>query len=432
MGNELNIFCIGIGGSGLSALAALLHEKGNNVSGQDSSASAFTDSLTKNGISVSVGADKQNIPENTDLVIYSAAVPESNPLRLEAQEKGIRLLSYPQAVGELTKQYKTVAVCGTHGKTTTTAMIALLMAHFDDPTVLVGANISELNNKNYCVGKEGGFLILEACEYQRHFLEYNPQIIVLTNVELDHLDYFKDEEDYYSAFKEFIGKLEPNGSLICNLQDTNCENVAATTPNRIDYQPDSSIELSIPGDHNKANASAALAAVKHILNLSDDQLQQAKELLFNFKGTSRRFELIGEKDGTKIYDDYAHHPTAIKATLKAAREKFGPQAKILCIFQPHQYSRTKKLYKDFLSAFADTDSVIIPNIYKVRDSEADAQAVSAEQLAKDLAANHPDSQFGNGLDNTLKTIKPLLPDYDVVITMGAGDISELPQRIISS
>lgn len=389
-----NIHFIGIAGSGMSALAHIIKSYGISITGSDIEESPHK---------------AENIDNDVDLVIYSPAIPETNIEIQTAKQKKIKTISYPEALGLLTKSFDTIAVCGTHGKTTTTGMIAAaLIANNLDPTVLVGANIAELDNLNCRVGKSN-ILLIEACEYKRAFLNYHPKYIVLTNIEADHLDYYKDEQDYKNAFTEFINKLPEDGILVSN---SNANNAV-------------SFNLSIPGEHNIQNAKLAYALT---MQFNADP-QATINALNSFKGASRRFEIKGTIGKTTIIDDYAHHPTAIRATLKATREKYGADKNILCVFQPHQYNRTHKLLKDFSTSFADADAVIIPNIYKVRDTIEDQNKISPQKLVEAISNNHPNAIYGNGLRETEQKIKKSLNEYDIVITMGAGDVWKVSESL---
>lgn len=432
-----NFHFIGIGGSGMSGLAKILKAKRKKISGSDEKSSPITLSLQRGGISLAIGHNANNIPKETQIIIYSPAVPENNPEKVEAQRRGLPQLSYPEAVGLLTKEKKTIAVCGTHGKTTTTALITIgLLAAKKDPSVLVGASIPELHNHSERHGK-GDYFVLESCEYKRGFLNYHPQIIVITNIEADHLDYYKDLKDYKSAFAEFITKLPKNGLIIANYDDANVRSILKKSEVKIvwygtrkaDYQLKGNdiifrkktiakLNLRIPGQHNLINSTAAIAL------LSELKLPLTKiiESINKYQGSSRRFESKGTIGKTVLIDDYGHHPTEIKVTLKAAREKFGRNKKILCIFQPHQYSRTAKLLEGFSKAFQDADEVIISNILAVRDSSADIKSINAETLVRKIKKHHPSVRFGDGIDKTGSFVKKHLQNYDVIITMGAGDV----------
>ena len=446
-----NIYCVGIGGSGVSAIAAILKKSGKNVSGSDSNLSPTTEKLTLMGIPVQVGHNAKNPPDNTDLLIYSPAVNEDNTERIKAKQLGIPQLSYPEAVGKLTKEKNTVAVCGTHGKTTVTSMVSSIFINAGkDPSVLVGSHIKELENENHRLGK-GEWLIIEACEYCRNFLNYHPYAIILNNIEADHLDYYKDSTDYISAFHEFILKLPKKGLLIANNEDQNTITLVKKIQNeRQDIKivtfggkfgdfhvKDGQIlhqgkmigilNMKIPGRHNVLNALGALA-----LSISIGiHSKAAINAINNFSGAARRFEFLGERDDTKIYSDYAHHPTEIKATLLAAREKFGDETKILAVFQPHQYSRTYKLRNSFAKAFNQADMTIVSDIFMTRDSGNDISKIDSEKLVKLIRTNNKNVQYGGDLNKTFKKTDSILGQFDVVIIMGAGNVDIIAKQLLT-
>ncbi len=397
----MNIHCIGIGGIGLSGLAQVLGAQGHRVQGSDRESGKVFPLLRKRGIKVYAKHDSKLVARgDIDLVIYSLAIPGDHREVKEARKRKIRILSYPQALGELTSLYKTIAVAGTHGKTTTTAMLAKILIDAGvDPTVIVGSTVPELGNSNCRVGKSD-MLVVEACEYQKGFLNLHPFGVILTTTDYDHFDTYPTRASYVAVFKKFIKKITRGGFLIKG------------------SSVDGKIKLGIPGIHNRKNATLALrAAVK----LGVPQKKALKSLL-EYRGSGRRFEYKYSKSGVRFYDDYAHHPTEIRATLEAAREIF-PKKKICVIYQPHQYSRTRKILKELGSAFDKADMVIVPNIYEARDSAADKKAVSAQDVVAEINKHRKHSAlFGAGLDNTRKGIGKYYKLYDVIITMGAGDV----------
>lgn len=451
LGQSKNIYCVGIGGSGVSALAAILKKSGKNVSGSDSNLSPTTEKLRIMGIPVHIGHNEQNPPKNTDLLIYSPAVKDDNPERIKAKRHGISQLSYPEAVGELTKEKNTVAVCGTHGKTTVTSMVStILIKAGKDPSVLVGSHIKELENGNHRLGK-GEWLIIEACEYCRNFLNYHPAAIILNNIEADHLDYYKDSKDYISAFNEFTLKLPQNGLLVANNEDKNTIILVKKIKNKRpdikivtfggqsgDFQENNgqiiykektigALNMIIPGRHNTLNALAAIALS---ISIGIDS-QKALEAVNNFSGAARRFEFLGEREGCMIYSDYAHHPTEIEATLLAAREKFGDEAKILAVFQPHQYSRTYKLKNKFATAFNHADMTIVSDIFMTRDNATDIIKINSEKLVKMIKVHNNNVKYGGNLNQTFQQTVSILGAYDVVIIMGAGDVDIIAKQLLT-
>jgi UDP-N-acetylmuramate--alanine ligase len=439
------IHFIGIGGSGMSGLARIYHASGSIVIGSDQSSSHTTDELTKEGITVMIGHKNENISAGTELVIHSSAIPVTNPERLEAASRKIGQLSYPEAVGLLTKRFSTISICGTHGKTTTSGMLAAaFLSAGRDPAVLLGSTTVELGNRNSRYGK-GGNLILESCEHFRSFLHYDPKSIIVTNIELDHLDYYKDSRDYIGAFREFFSRLPENGLIVANGDDPGVLEATKDLGRKVIYYGSGydndyriinrdlfykgkkifSLHLAIPGLHNVYNA-AAVFALCHEMNLD---MSAAGKALLEYKGAGRRFQVMGYFGKTLVIDDYAHHPTEIAATLHAAREKYGHGKKILCVFQPHQYSRTRFFLEDFSESFGTADRVIIPEIMKVRDSEDDVSRMSAALLVEKISSKHPSVVLGGDLGNTLNILKNEASDYDIVITMGAGDIWKIAEAL---
>lgn len=451
------IHVVGIGGIGLSGLAAILHLKGKRVSGSDQEESETTKKLRKMDIPVHIGhtADVfNNSKTRPEKVIYSLAIEKSNPELREAARLGIPRVSYPEAVGELSKEYFTIAICGTHGKSTTTAMISkILIENNFDPTVIVGTKLREFGGDNFRLGKSK-ILVLEACEYKRAFLNYRPRAIICHTIEADHLDYYKNLDDYKKAFEQFAVRLPKDGYFFGNIDDDAVQGILQKLQkshfpsyNMFSYgmkhpaadfllkknsiwhrgKKEGDLRMQIPGIHNRSNALAAYALCATLGVAPKDILKS----LYGYKGTSRRLEEKGRFGKTLILDDYAHHPTEIRATLQALREKFGKK-KICVVFQPHQYSRTKKLFKEFTQAFGAADEVIIPNIYEVRDDKKDRVSVSAEELVKGIQKNQKNAKYGEGMENTTKYLKKKGSDFDVIITMGAGDVWKIGEALIKA
>lgn len=436
----------------MSGLAALMKEKGKKVSGSDKEENASTHFLKKLKVKIFKGHSEKNVG-TAHVVIRSLAVSDSNPEVRAARLKKIPVITYPEAVGELTQDYYTIAICGTHGKSTTTAMIAkTLIENNFDPTVIVGTKLKELGGQNYRLGKSSIF-VLEACEYKRAFLHYNPRVIVLHTLDPDHLDYYKNFADYLSAFKEFVHKLPSEGYLFSNSDDPDVAKLTKEVvgkhprpPNLFGYGTSKDayfslqeknifknnifagdLHLKIPGQHNRMNALAAFS-VSSTLGITPTF---ALKSLNNYGGASRRFEMKGKLGKTLFIDDYGHHPAEIQATLQAAREQF-PKEKICVVFQPHQYNRTKNLLKEFGKAFTLADLVIVPNIYGVRDSKEDAAAVSPEMLVKEIKKHKTPALYGEGLENTAALVKEMHKEFDVVFTMGAGDVWKIADELIKS
>ena len=417
------------------------------MSGSDLVASEITDFLEKKGIKVKIGQTAENISKDIDLVVYSPAVNSKNPEYKKAKELGIKLQTYPQALGELTKEYFTIAVSGAHGKSTTTAMIALVLIKAGlDPTVIVGTKVKEFAGPgliggagtNFRMGKSK-FLVIEACEYDSSFLYYLPKIAVITNIDKEHLDYFKTFNNVKKAFKDFIAQLPVTGFLVFNKDDKYPPKIGKVKFKSIGYslkqkeaKKIKSI-LKVPGSHNVSNALAALQ-VARILAIPDEISFKA---LSEFTGTWRRFEiknaelrgnLRGKTRKIIVVSDYGHHPNEITATLKAAREKY-PNKKIWCVFQPHQYQRTYYLFEEFVKTFrsAPIDEIIITDIYDVagREVKEIKQEVSSKNLVREI---NKDTIVYSSLLELEEYVKKNIKSGDVLIIMGAGDIYKFADK----
>ncbi len=436
----MKIHLIGIGGIGVSSLAQYYLSKGHTVSGSDLVASEITDFLVGKGIKVIIGNLVENIQSDFDLVVHSPAVKLDNPEYKKAKELGIKTQSYPEALGELTKEYYTIAVAGAHGKSTTTAMIALvLMEAGFDPTVIVGTKLKEFGNSNFRAGKSK-FLVIEACEYDSSFLSYSPKIIVITNIDKEHLDYFKTFANVKKAFKDFIVRLPEDGFLVFNKDDKYPPKIAKPKFKAVGYsikqKEAKKIKpiLKVPGMHNVSNAMAALDVAK-VLNIPEKIYLRA---ISKFSGTWRRFEIREAKVEDKqitLVSDYGHHPNEILATLKAAREKYA-RNRIWCVFQPHQHQRTYYLFNDFVKVFSRVagsrqagriDNIIITDIYDVagRETKTISGEVSSEKLVKKINKKNisylPMQEIESFIMQNIKS-------GDVLIIMGAGDIYKLTDK----
>lgn len=428
----MKIHCIGIGGIGVSALARYYLAQGHQVSGSDLAASEITAALEKEGVEIFIGQSAGNISKDIDLMVYSPAVPRNNPERAQAASYGIETKSYPQALGQLTKDHYTIAISGSHGKSTTTALVALILAQAGvDPTVIIGTKLKEFGDSNFRQGKSK-YLVIEACEYDGSFLEYDPAIIVVTNVDKEHLDYFKTFENVKKAFQQFIMRLPKDGYLIANGDDPNIPTLRAWPaggPRILEYslkQPEAEKIrniMQIPGKHNVSNALAALQ-VARILGVSD---KISFEAMAKYQGSWRRFEVIKDKP-YMVISDYGHHPNEVAATLQSAREKF-PKAKIWLIFQPHQYQRTHYLFNDFVTVLrvALIDEIIITDIYDVAGREENdiSKEISSQKLIEAIGHNHI---IYLPVDAAEQHVKKNIKDGDVLIIMGAGNIYKLTEK----
>jgi len=425
----MKIHFIGIGGIGVSALAQYYLTKGHKVSGSDLAFSEIIDILKKTGAKVFLGPHRNdNMPEDVDLVIYSPAVQVDNPEFKIAKKKRIKLLSYPQALGELMRGYFTIAVSGTHGKSTTCAMLSLLLINAGlDPTVIIGTKLKEFNDSNFRVGKSK-YLIIEADEWKASFLNYSPDIIVLTNIEEEHLDYYKDLDHILETYNKYIKNINKGGLLILNRDDVNIAKLNINKFKDYSLKQEEAEKLrkilKVPGDHNIYNALATLAVARN-LDIPDKVSFTA---LSKYKGAWRRFETKKQSINNKehiVISDYGHHPTEIKATLSAAREKF-PQNKIWCIFQPHQYQRTFYLFNDFVKVFsnAPVDKLIITDIFDVAGREKGdiKEKINSEKLIKKIKL--PNSEYLPKY-KIKKYLKDNLIGGEIIIIMGAGNVYKI-------
>lgn len=417
-------YCIGIGGIGMSALAQYLKDAGVAVSGSDRSVSPVTELLEKKGITVRIGQKAKNVPEDAQIVIYSDAVPQDNPERVRAAELGIPQKSYFQTLGEVSAGKRTVAVAGTHGKTTTTGMLAKTLADAGaSPTAIIGSIVKDFGS-NYLHGSSDLFVV-EACEYRDHLLELSPEMLVITNLEWDHTDFFPSLGALQATFKKAIERVPAHGAVVTNPADPNIAPLLTGARARvIDYTTEPAYALQLPGEFNRMNARAAGAAARAVLpTVSDAQIAQA---LQSFQGTWRRFEYKGKTaQGADVYDDYAHHPTAVKETLKALRAR--TKGKVFVAFHPHLFSRTKDLFEEFGAAFADAHRLLIAPIYAAR--EVDDGTVSSDMLATRANVNGTEARAATfaEIEHMLRT-EPVTGD--VIMTMGAGDIYQVADALV--
>lgn len=422
-----NIHFIGIGGIGISAVARMLFLQGKKVSGSDREISEITKELEANGIKVYIGQDAKNIDKDCDLIIYTVAIPEDNPEIIEAKKRGLVMISYPETLKQISKEKYTIAVSGTHGKTTVTAMIAkiLIDAGFD-PTVLVGSLLKEPRT-NFIPGKSKYFVV-EADEYKKSFHNLLPSILVINNIDVDHLDFYKDLKDIQDSFRVLALKVPEEGFVVCNLNDKNIKPVLKDLKCKV---IDSSLYtkdglLSIPGEHNRKNSASAYATAK-ILNIKEKIIEDS---LKKFSGTWRRFEYKGTtKNGSLVYDDYAHNPQKIKAALQGAREMF-PDRKIIAIFQPHLFSRTKTLFKDFGNSFRDADQTLVLPIYAAR--EENDLTIKSEMLVEEIIKNKTKAIFVKDFEEAESFVKNNIKKDDVVLMIGAGDINKLSENLVEN
>ncbi len=448
------IHCLGIGGVGLSAVAEILQDRGHIVTGTDINKSKITEHLESKGIRVYPSHEPENV-EGVDAVVYSAAVSEENPEVVRARELGIPLFSRAEVLGMIMNGYEhSIAICGTHGKTTVTSMTSLILRNADyKPTILVGGNVPEING-NVEIGSSDYF-VTEACEYMDSFLQLRPSIGVILNIDSDHLDYFKDMDHIVRSFRTFVEQIPPTGIIIAYGDNPFVKGILKDKNNKITYGYSesndfyaeniefnesgwpsfdicrkghriASLELSVPGEHNVLNAMAAFVTASFL----KVDIGTIAETLKAYHGTNRRFELTGvTANGVKVIDDYAHHPTEIKATLSAARNM--KHNKLWLVFQPHTYTRTKALFDEFVDAFEDADVVILTDIYAAR--EKDVYNISSYKLMTAMKKKHPDKTiyYVKDFEDIANYITRFAGQDDIAMTMGAGDVYKVGELLLA-
>jgi len=444
---------VGVGGCGMSGVAEFALTEGAAVSGSDVKASAATDRLARLGAEVRIGHEAANLPRGTDLVVHTAAVKDENPEMVEARRRGLPVLKYAEFLGRLMDLRDGIAVAGTHGKSTTTAMLAFVLAEAGlDPSFVIGADVPQLGGGSR-VGS-GPHLVVEACEYDRSFLHLSPRAATVLNIEEDHLDYYRDLADIRSAFAALAGRVHEDGLLVINGTDRGRREVVAGARCRVqtfgvggewDWHAENlegdrgrfafdvyrrgtfygSMRLAVPGRHHVFNALAVVA----LADWAGAETDAIADALARFEGAGRRMEVLGRSAGVTVVDDYAHHPTEIQATLKAAAERFAP-ARLWVVFQPHQHSRTRFLLKDFARALTTADKTIVPDIYFVRDSEQERQAVRSQDLVDEIQGLGADALYLADFDSIRRYLVESLGPGDVLMTMGAGDVWHLARPLL--
>ncbi len=426
-----SVHCVGLGGIGVSALARFFVHNGRTVSGSDRSFSDVVNALSSEGVSVRDTESAHNIDGTIDLLIHTPAASFDHPEIAEARRRGIPVLSYPEALGLLSEHMYTIAVAGTHGKTTTTAMIAHILERAGhDPTVIVGSLAGEWGvggtRSNFRPGSSS-VLVLEACEYKRSFLNLSPDILVITNIEEDHLDYFTDLSDIQDAFSELVFRVPEDGVVVYpDEMDTvrvALRRAKAQLKRFSSYDGNDGI-LSLNGAHNRMNARAAICATEQM----EVPVKEAYRELTSFSGTWRRFEYKGETPlGASVYDDYAHHPRELAATLAATREAH-PGSSVTVVFQPHLESRLSYFFDDFIKELSKADTVIVTPVYKARSEDA-IKLSSSEDLVRSLEENGVCAVAVPHLDDVPVALKRV-KEQDVVLVAGAGDIYTVTPNIV--
>lgn len=456
MKNEIqpnsHIYFIGIGGISMSGLAEILKDRGCQVSGTDIKESDVTKHLESLGISIHYGHRAENITDDIDLVVYTAAIHPGNPELEAAKEKQIPLMDRARLLGHIMEEYQySVAVAGTHGKTTTTSMVSeILLEAEKDPTITVGGILPAIHS-NVKIG-HSPYFVAEACEYFDSFLQFTPLVGVILNVEADHLDYFKTLDNIRRSFHAFAQRIPAGGLLVLNAsiahpeeleENLHCsvetfglkENACWQARNIVHgpngknsfdvyYQGEfyTSVHLDIPGKHNITNALAAVASA-HFLDIPAEVCARG---LSHFTGVNRRFQRKGEKRGIVVIDDYAHHPTEIMATLSAARNV--RHNKLWCVFQPHTYSRTKNLFDEFGRAFGDADEIIVADIYAAR--ETDDGTISAAMLAERIVKEGGNARYVGDFAAIRQHLETHCRTGDLLLTVGAGDVYKIGEEFL--
>lgn len=448
----IHIHFIGIGGISMSGLAEILLKEGFTVSGSDNKASALTEQLEKNGAKIFIGQRAANITKDIQLVVYTAAIHPDNAEWKAANDAGIPMLTRAQFLGQLMDNYaRSIAVSGTHGKTTTTSMIShILLEAKTDPTISVGGMLAAIGG-NIRVGGSDVFLT-EACEYTNSFLNFHPKYSIILNIEEDHMDFFKDINDIRNSFHKFAQNTAADGVLILNAAIEHPEEIIADLKERVvtfglteeaDYsasdityneaacpsftflvrgQAAGHVTLNVPGRHNIANALAAIAFATEA-GIDTDTIIRGLQA---FGGTARRFEYKGKLGGITIIDDYAHHPTEIAATLKAAQHY--PHNQVWCVFQPHTYTRTKAFFHEFAEALSHTDHLVLADIYAAR--ETDTLGVSSADLAEEARKLGTDAHYLPSFEEIEAFLKENCKSGDLLITMGAGDVVKIGEDLL--
>jgi len=437
----MKLYFIGIGGISMSALAQFLHDLGNDVSGSDVVENDQVKILKSKGIKVFVPQKKENIDKKINEVVYTSAITPGSPGDTELQEAKrleIKTKKRAQKIGEITKKMKTIAISGTHGKSTTTSMmLQVMLENKKDPSTLLGSGF-DLIGGNYRIGKDKN-LVLEADEFDRSFLSFYVDYGALLNIEPDHLDYFKGGiQEIREVFVEYLeNNLKKSAVLVYNNEDANIKKVIGRLK-RKDLElisfgkggdftlKDLKTEMKVPGFHNRMNALAVFALASKLI-LDEDKTLKA---LGDFKGAERRFDYKGKKNGVIVYDDYAHHPTEVKATLQAARENFT-RKRVIAVFQPHQYSRTKFFANDFVASFKDADIVIIPPIYQVMGRD-EKKEIDNFKLAKMIKKNGKICFATENFDKTVVKLKEITKSGDLLIVMGAGPVNEVADKFLNT
>jgi UDP-N-acetylmuramate--alanine ligase len=448
------VHLVGVGGVGMSAIARLLAGQGSIVSGCDRGASPATQSLLLAGIEVEVGHSPSHLDDDTAAVIVSAAIRKTNPELREARRRGIPVYKYAEALGSLMADRDGVAVSGSHGKTTTTSMIAYAMSLAGkEPTTVIGGVVPQLDDKVRC-GGDGPFVV-EACEYDRSFLNLSPKAAVITNIDREHMDYYNGMDELEEAFAKFASRVRSDGLLVVNGDDPKALKAARNASAKVEtfgktagctwrigewrrehgvtevqvYYKNrirGKFRQRVPGIYNTYNAIACMAICTYF-GVSRDDIREA---MGSFDGVRRRFDQLGEADGVMVMDDYGHHPTEVQVTLDAVRKEY-PERRVVCVFQPHQCSRTRLFLEEFAQSLTSADSVIVPDIYSVRDTAADRKSVHARDLVDQLKSRGVEAEYRPAFTTVVEHLLSDVRQGDLVMTMGAGPVDDVGRRLLN-
>jgi len=428
----MHIFFVGIGGIGTSALAQLCVHLGYRASGSDAVDSPLLQKLREKNIHICVGHNEKNIPSEIDLLVYSEAISSDNPERQYATEKNIPQKSYFEYLGEISANYRVIAVAGTHGKTTTTGLIAAgFQSGGFDATVIVGSEL-EIFNGNFHAGTNG-WLLVEACEYRKNFRFLSPEILLITNVEWDHLDSFPNESDYYAAFNALVKKSKnvlyngKNKDFTILLQQNTTKNIFVDVGGKLPFVPQISGICNVENINMTLGLSSFLQQYCNTMQYYCNNKKFNKTLFIegvkNYRGAARRQEFLGTINDRKIFSDYAHHPTEIQAVAQIFREKF-PQVPLAVAFEPHQYSRTAHFFTEFSESLALFDHVALFPIYAARDTKADKTSISSE----DFLHQHTDWFLLTYDKKAIGRWMQSLPNEAIIIFMGAGKVDKIARN----
>lgn len=449
---------IGVAGCGMAGLAQVLLDVGAIVSGSDAKLNAQTSELERCGAKISGVQDGALLSGEIDLVVRTAAIPETNREYQRACSLKLRQLKYAQLLGQVMAERLGIAISGTHGKSTTTAMASYAMLECGaDPSFVIGGTVAQLGGSSRSGG--GDAFVVEACEFDRSFHNYHPKVAIITNIEADHLDCYPGGlPEIIESFRTFAKLVPEGGKIIANGQDANVHRALAGLKTPVEWfgleddptldwstyptnavagcyhgqvhhlgQPVAQLKLSLAGGHNLFNATAAMAAC-HAAGVDP---QAAADAIGRFRGVDRRMSEMGRYHDAVVVDDYGHHPTEIRTTLRALREKYSPR-RLICVFQPHQHSRTRYLLEEFAGSFTDADQTILPDIYSARDTEADRNSVATQDLVDGIRRHGQYAVHLPQLTDIVGYLRQAARDGDLIVTMGAGNVCEVGRELVGS